>query len=132
MKKFLATVILLTFSLTVLCSCVNPNDPDEYKIPEQNIEYTYFTLGNVIDNGKRAVFFNFESDYIVTKMEFAGNLMNSSGQVIHSFDSSTNLGNGKINPEVAISIDADIAKNVRSVSFSKLNAFTTEKIESAN
>lgn len=128
MKKFLATVILLTFSLTVLCSCVNPNDPDEYKIPEQNIEYTYFTLGNVIQDGKRAVFFNFESNYTITKIEFTGYLLNSNGQAIHSFDSSISLGNGNKKPEVAIRVDADIVYDISSVSFTKIIAYTTEKI----
>ncbi len=77
MKKLLSVFILLTLVLSAFSSCYSYEKPEKQtqnKIPEQSINYTNFTFANVIQDGKQAVFFNFVSDYTVTKMEIAGTL----------------------------------------------------------
>ena len=129
MRKLLPIFILLTLLVSIFSSCESYKKPQKQtpnEIPEQNINYTNFTFGNVIQDGKQAVFFNFASDYTVTKMEIAGTLLDKDGNVIHSFDTSMTFGSPSNDPELAIRIEKELIKNVKSVSFTKIKAYTTE------
>ena len=132
MKRLLPILVLLALVLASLSSCA-PSHEDLPKqtaneIPEQSITYTNFTFGNVIQDGKQAVFFNFVSDYTITKLEVAGSLLDKDNNAIHSFDNSMNFGTPSKNPELGIRIDKDLISKVKSVSFTKIKAYTTEEI----
>ena len=131
MKKFSIVFVLLVAVLTFFSCAVPQNSNKELmnEIPKDNISYINFTFGNVIDEGKQAVFFNFNSDYTVSKIEFAGALLDGDGNVIYSFDTSMNFGTQSCNPEPVIRIEADLIKSVKSVSFSKVKAYTKEEIK---
>lgn len=73
------------------------------------------------------MFFNFASDYTVTKMEIAGTLLDKDGNVIYSFDKSITFGTSSYNPEFSIRIDKELIKKVTNVSFAKIKAYTTEE-----
>ena len=131
MRKLLSIFILLTLLVSIFSSCESYKKPQKQtpnEIPEQNIYYTNFTFGNVIQDGKQAVFFNFVSDYTITKLEVAGSLLDKDNNAIHSFDNSMNFGTPSKNPELAIRIDKDLISKVKSVSFTKIKAYTTEEI----
>ena len=98
-------------------------------IPEQSIAYTNFTFGNVIQDGKQAIFFNFVSDYTVTKIEIAGTLLDKDENVIHSFETSMTFGTPSYNPEMPLRIEAGLVKYVKSVSFTKIKAYTMEEVD---
>ena len=127
MKKLLSVFILLALVLSTLSSCAS--NEEGYEVPEQSIRYVGFSLGNVIDDEKQAVFFKFESDYTVTKMEIAGTILDGSGNTVHSFDTSMVISSPSCNFELPIRIEADLIKRVRSVTFTKIKAYTTEKIK---
>lgn len=131
MRRLLSALVLLTLFLYSLSSCVYSKKQTINEIPEQSIAYTNFTFGNVIQDGKQAVFFNFVSDYAVTKMEIAGTLLDKDGNAIHSFDTSMTFGTPSYNPEPAIRIEKDLIKNVKSVSFKKTKAYTTQNINAS-
>ena len=131
MKRLLSVFILLTLLVSSFSSCESYETPEketQNEIPEQNINYTYYTFGNVIQDGKQAVFFNFVSDYTITKLEVVGSLLDKDNNVIHSFDTSMNFGTPSKNSELAIRIDKDLISKVKSVSFTKIKAYTTEEI----
>ena len=131
MRKLLSMFILLTLLVSIFSSCESyekPQKQTQNEIPEQNINYTNFTFGNVIQDGKQAVFFNFVSDYTITKLEVVGSLLDKDNNAIHSFDTSMNFGTPSKNPELAIRIDKDLISKVKSVSFTKIKAYTTEEI----
>ena len=131
MRKLLSMFILLTLLVSSFSSCESYETPEketQNEIPEQNINYTYYTFGNVIQDGKQAVFFNFVSDYTITKLEVAGSLLDKDNNAIHSFDTAMNFGTPSKNPELAIRIDKDLISKVKSVSFTKIKAYTTEEI----
>lgn len=128
---FFVSTILMLF---VLSSCGFDNDSKKEtsnEIPEQCITYTNFTFGNVIQDGKQAIFFNFASDYTVTKIEIAGALLNKDKNSIHSFETSLTFATPSYNPELSLRIEAGLVKYVESVSFTKIKAYTTQSI-SAN
>ena len=130
MRKLLSMFILLTLLVSIFSSCESYEKPQKQtptEIPEQSINYTYYTFGNVIQDGKQAVFFNFVSDYTITKLEVAGSLLDKDNNAIHSFDTSMNFGTPSKNPELAIRIDKDLISKVKSVSFTKIKAYTTEE-----
>ena len=134
MRKLLSILILLTLLVSIFSSCesyekTQKQTPNE--IPEQNIYYTHFTFGNVIQDGKQAMFLNFVSDYTVTKMEITGTLSDKTGNVIHSFDESIAFGNPSYNPEMHIRIEAGIVKYVDTVSFTKIIAYTTQELNTS-
>ena len=132
MKRLLSILVLLTLALASMSSCASPHENlpkhTANEIPEQSITYTNFTFGNVIQDGKQAVFFNFASDYTVTELEVVGSLLDKNNNVIHSFNTSMNFGTPSKNPELAIRIDKDLISKVKSVSFTKIKAYTTEEI----
>lgn len=131
MRKLLSMFILLTLLVSIFSSCESYEKPQKQtpnEIPEQSINYTYYTFGNVIQDGKQAVFFNFVSDYTITKLEIVGSLLDKDNNAIHSFDTSTNFGTPSKNPELTIRIDKDLISKVKSVSFTKIKAYTTEEI----
>lgn len=131
MKKLFSIFILLIFALCILTSCTSyekNKKPTINEIPKQSIIYINFTLGNVIQEGKRAIFFNFVSDYTVTKMEIAGTLLDKDENVIHTFDASINFGASSYRPEFPLSIDANLVRCVKSVSFTKTKAYTTQSL----
>lgn len=101
-----------------------------YEIPEQNIEYQGFEFGNVIDDGKRAIFFKFNSDYTVVQMEIAGVVIATNGDTLYEFDFSTNFSNVPTNPRPAIRLDKDLIIRVSYISFTKILAYTSEDITS--
>ena len=77
----------LTLLVSIFSSCESYEKPQKQtpnEIPEQSIYYTHFTFGNVIQDGKQAVFFNFVSDYTITKLEVVGSLLDKDNNVIHS------------------------------------------------
>ena len=131
MKRLLSVFVLLTLLVSSFSSCESyemPEKETQNEIPEQSINYTYYTFGNVIQDGKQAVFFNFVSDYTITKLEVAGSLLDKDNNSIHSFDTSMNFGTPSQNPELAIRIDKDLISMVKSVSFTKIKAYTMEEI----
>ena len=135
MKRLLSILVLLALALGLLSSCTyskyNEDTPEQTanEIPEQSITYTNFTFGNVIQDGKQAVYFNFLSDYTVTKIEIAGTLADKNGNIIHSFDTLITFGSPSNNPGVPITIDKELIKKVKSTSFTKIKAYTTEEIK---
>ena len=132
-KGFMRIVIsLLGFILLFsLGACSGSNEEKRNMIPQNNIRYTYLEFGNVIDEGKQAVFFNFSSDYIVSEMEIAGVLLDINGNTIYTFDTTTTFGSPSKNPEPHIRIDANLIKNVVSASFTEIKAYTTEEVASS-
>ena len=125
MRKLLLIFILLTLVVSIFSSCGSYEVQN--KVPEQSINYTYYTFGNVIQDGKQAVFFNFTSDYTITELDVAGCLLNKNNDVIHSFETSMNFGTPSKNPELPISIDKELIKEVKGVSFTKIKAYTMEE-----
>lgn len=137
MKKAISVISLISIILMlfVLSSCESHDDSNKKAlntIPEQSIAYTNFTFGNVIQDGKQAIFFNFVSDYTVTKIEIAGTLLDKDENVIHSFETSTTFGTPSYNPEMYLRIEAGLVKYVKSVSFTKIKAYTTQSISENN
>ena len=135
MKKLLTRIAILILGFVFLCSfssCLNTNEEKINTIPQNNISYTHLEFGNVIDEGKRAVFFNFTSDYIVSKMEIEGILLDRSGNTIYTFEDTISFGSPSNNPKFPIRIDENLVKNVSSVSFTKMKAYTTQELNSNN
>ncbi len=136
MKRLLPILVLLALVLASLSSCKSSHEdlPKQTanEIPEQSITYTNFTFGNVIQDGKQAIFFNFVSDYTVTKIEIAGTLLDKDENVIHSFETSMTFGTPSYNPEMHLRIEAGLVKYVKSVSFTKIKAYTTQSISTNN
>lgn len=131
MKKFLITTVAVLLLLSTLFSCVSdvkPAKETSNRIPINSINYVRFTLGNVIQDGKRAIFFEFVSDYAVTKIELAGELLNKNGEAIYSFDTAMSYTNPSRNPEFAIRIDKNLVESVNSVRFAKIAAYTNETV----
>ena len=130
MKKILRTILLSIISLSILTSCFACTSltDKEILIPEKDIIYTDFDLGNVIFEEKRAVFLNFSSTYTVTKLEVAGSLLDVNGEVIENFDTTMSFGTPSNKPDLSISIDDNLVKKVRSVHFTKIKAYTKDKI----
>ncbi len=136
MKKIFSVILFVsaTLMLFIFSSCVFNNDSKKEtlnEIPEQSITYTNFTYGNVIQDGKQAIFLNFASDYTVDKIEIAGTLLDKEKNGIHYFETSRTFDTPPYNPELFIRIEAGLVKYVESVSFTKIKAYTTQSI-SAN
>ena len=133
MKKAISIILFAsTLMLFILSSCAfldESNKDGLNLIPEQGITYTNFVVGNVIQDGKQAIFFNFVSDYVVTKIEIAGTLLDKDGNVLHSFETSMTLDTPSYNPELPIRLEVGLVKQVRSVSFTKIDAYTTQSID---
>ena len=102
-----------------------------YTIPEGSIKYTHLEYGNVIQDGKQAIFLNFVSDYAVTELEIAGALLDNNGNEIYAFDTGVRFGTPSADPDLAIKIESNLIKNVKSVSFTKITAYTTEALTSS-
>lgn len=132
MRKFLTPIVSLILSLFTLFSCVACQSKDETinSIPEHNITYTHFEIGNVIDEGKQAIFFNFTSDYTVNKIEIAGTLLDKNGNTIDTFDTAITFGTPSHNPKPVIRIEAELIRTVASVSFTRIKAYTIEDLNS--
>lgn len=136
MKKIFSVILFVsaTLMLFIFSSCVFNNDSKKEtlnEIPEQSITYTNFTFGNVIQDGKQAIFLNFASDYTVDKIEIAGTLLDKEKNGIHFFETSRTFDTPPYNLELYIRIEAGLVKYVESVSFTKIKAYTTQSI-SAN
>lgn len=136
MKKIFSVILFVsaTLMLFIFSSCVSNNDSNKEtlnEIPEQSITYTNFTFGNVIQDGKQAIFLNFASDYTVDKIEIAGTLLDKEKNGIHFFETSRTFDTPLYNPELFIRIETGLVKYVESVSFTKIKAYTTQSI-SAN
>lgn len=128
-KSFVVLVFIIAiFALLVYLIYPKSNEPQMYEIPEQNITYTRYEIGNVIDEGKQAVFLCFKSDYEVASIEFAGELLDITGKTIYTFDSSLIYSSPTKNPRPAVRIDANLIEKVHSVSFSKIKAYTNQEI----
>ena len=121
MKKTLYLLALLMYCVFLLCSCSNSKGKI---IPEQNINYTNFQRGNVIDDGEIAIYLNFDSSYTVSKLEIKGDLKDKNGNIIYSFDENTTFSDPSKSPTTIIFVDQNIAKNVSRVSFTKIKAYT--------
>ena len=110
MEKILTKIILLLLGFSLLSFCVAcSNDEKINIIPQNSISYTHLEFGNVIDEGKQAVFFNFSSDYIVIKMEIDGILLDKNGNTICGFGTTLTFSPPSKNPEIPIRIDANLA-----------------------
>lgn len=135
MKKLFYIFILIALVLSAFSSCESYEKPEKQtqnEIPEQNINYINFTFGNVIQDSKQAMFFNFVSDYTVTKMEIAGTLSDETGNVIHSFETFMTFGTPSYNPEMHIRIEAGLVKYVKEVSFTTIKAYTMQELSVNN
>ena len=130
MRKTLGIVAVFLFSIFALCSCDFGKSNEPSVIPEQNVKYTHFQFGNVIDEGQRAVYLYFDSDYSVTKMEIAGTFKDSKGNIVHTFDKKLSFGTASKNPKFIVMVDKDLISKISSVSFTKIKAYTTEQINS--
>lgn len=134
MKKTISIIFLILIMLFSLGACTPFQDSKKEtvnEIPEQSITYTNFTLGNVIQDGKRAMFLNFASDYKVTKMEIAGTLLDKNETALHSFDTSMAFANPSYNPEMYIRIESGLVNYIKSVSFTKIKAYTTQELNAS-
>lgn len=131
MKRIFIKIATILFSFVLLCSftaCFNFNKEPTNIIPQDSISYTSLEFGNVIDEGKQAVFLNFNSAYLVTKIEMEGVLLDKNGNTIYTFDTTMNLGSPSNKPKVPIRIDANLIKSVKSASFTKIKGYTKEQI----
>lgn len=132
MKRSFIFLFFLSISLFVLLSCNsnrNSNEEEkEFLIPEESIKYSGLSFGNVIQDGKQSVLLGFVSDYRVTKIEYAGNLLDYSGTTIYSFDSSVLFGSPSKEPHISVRVDSGLLKYIRSASFTKIVAYTDEKV----
>lgn len=129
MKKFLTIIALLTLFLLTFSSCSSPDEPKEYQIPSQEITYSHFEIGNVIDQGKQAIFLCFESEYPVSKIQATGSLLDKNGNTIYTFDSSLSFDTPSNTPDLFIRVEPNIVNNLRSISFTNITAYTKEKID---
>ena len=131
MKRFFIKIATILFSFVLLCSytaCVNSKEGTANIIPQDSIRYTGLKFGNVIDEGKQAVFLNFNSAYLVIKIEIEGVLLDKNGNTIYTFDTTMEFGSPTKKPEVSIRIDANLIKSVKSASFTKIKGYTKEEI----
>lgn len=131
MKKKLLVVSILTFCLVTMligCSFTKSKEEPIYEIPTESVKYSGFEFGNVIDEGKRSVFMKFESDYAVVKMEIAGVILDTNGELLYEFDFTINFSNMPTNPKPAVRLDKDLINKVGSVSFTKILAYTNKVI----
>ncbi len=131
MKRFFIKIATILFSFVLLCSCTacfNSNEETTNIIPQDSISYTSLEFGNVIYEGKQAVFLNFNSAYPVIKIEIEGVLLDKNGNTIYTFDTTMNFGSPSNNPDVPIRIDANLIKSVKSASFTKIKGYTKEEI----
>ena len=67
-------IFFIIVALIVMGNNKANDDKKSIEIPENNITYVRLSIGNVIQDGKQAIFFKFASDYTVTKIEIAGTL----------------------------------------------------------
>lgn len=127
----------MLLSVFMLASCAQndqlPTFGEEkyYEVPNSSVRYSHLEFGNVICDGKQAVFINFNSDYPVDRVAAKGSLLDQNGNVIYTFDegitfSSTNK------PELPVRIEKELIKSVRSVSFTEIKAYTKNKINFQN
>jgi len=129
MKKIIVTLIVSIFLILPACNTQQKTNEEKLNlIPEGKISYTHFEIGNVIQDGKQAVFFNFSSDYTVNKIEIAGNLLDINGNTIYIFDTKMTFGTPTKNPEPSTRIEKDLIKQITSVSFTKITAYTAEEV----
>ena len=128
MKKVLGVVILLMLILFALCSCQSSASKQDAQ--DTKVNYTGYSFGNVITDGEIAVFFDFDSDYMVNKMEIAGSLLDRNGNSIHAFDTAMSLDPATNHPSPAIMVDVGIIKDISSVSFTKIKAYTSGFVSS--
>lgn len=138
MKKIVKIIAVFLFSFFVMCSyasCVfnaKSNKEEVFMIPQNNIRYTHFEAGNVISKGQRAIFLVFTSDYVVSKIEITGVLLDEAGSPIYSFDTEMSYNSPSENPELPILLDANLVENVKSASFTKIQAYTAQEIDFNN
>ncbi len=130
-RKFIICILLSTTLFTLFSCSANTekNNPALTEIPEQSINYTNFTLGNVIQDGKQAIFLCFVSDYTVSSIEVSGALLDKDQKVIYSFEHSSSFRSPSYNPELAIRVESGLIKYVNSVTFTEIKAYTTEKVD---
>ena len=121
----------MIFNMISLSSCTSYQSTQvvtAYKINENNIKYKNFTFGNVIQDGKQAVFLNFVSDYVVTKIKVTGSFLDNKGESLYNFDETISFGTPSTNPEVHIRVDKGLIKYITSVSFNEVSAYTNENV----
>ena len=130
MKKiFIVFIVMLSLFLLLSCaSCAVSEQEKNAIVPDGNTSFKNYTIGNVIDEGKQAVFFNFVSNYNIKKLEISGHLLDSSGNTIYTFETTQALSTPTKKPEVFIRIASDLVKRVRSVTFTKITAYTADDI----
>ena len=124
MKKTLCALTLLLVILASLCSCAEA-ELQTKPIPNQNIEYDHFEVGNVLNDGELAIFFFFESDYKVSEMEIEGDLLDYNGNSIHHFEAKMELSPPTNQPSLTIFVDKNLILNIAAVSCKTIKAYTT-------
>ncbi len=132
MKKSLALLILFSLVFFLLCSCEKSSSYEKQMdlISDQDITYNCLQLGNVIDDGKIAVFLNFTSKYKVDKMELKGALLDRKGNAVYVFDDSTTFATPSLETKFIIMVDKALLGKISEASFVKINAYTTETFSS--
>lgn len=133
MRRLIKIIAVVIGVVAVMCMCtacmdINSNSDKVYEIPQSSISYVDFEIGNVIDEGKQAVFFNFVSDFPVKKIEAKGTLYDKDGGALQAINISLSFATPSRTPEPVVRVEAGLVKYIASVSFSEIKAYTTEKI----
>lgn len=115
--------LLLGFCLIFISSC----NKKLHLIPEQNISYETMYFGNVIQDSKQGVFFKFRSDYTVEEIELKGMLYDRNNKAIYDFETKFKIDPTK-QPEVVITVPADLIDSIAKMKYDTLKAYTSEKI----
>ncbi len=123
-------LIIFMFSLCFILPACKDTTPKENLVPENSINYEGIGLGNVIHEGKRAIYLYFSSEYSITRIEASGFLLSPTGQRVFPFNDNISLSPSTTNPAFTIMIDASLASSVSSASFTNIKAYTHSKIDS--
>lgn len=129
---FFPILIIFMFSFCFILPACKENEPKENLVPESSINYVGIGLGNVIDEGKRAIFIYFSCEYPITKLKASGFLLNPSGQTVLTFNETTTLSPARTNPSIVIRVDTNIVYNISSASITSIKAYTKSNIEQTN
>ena len=129
MKNFLKTFIVLLFSIFMSFSFIACSNHDSTKVvPDNNIKYQSYFFGNVIDEGRQAVFLCFSSDYSIVKIEITGEMLNRTGNSIYDFEECMTFSSPTKSPRPVVLVDCSLINNIKSVRFTKIVAYTEDEL----
>lgn len=128
-KKILIFNFLL-LSFMFLTSCVEPKKGEDpiYLIPSEKIVYTGFEFGNVIQDGKQAVFFSFTSPYLVSKIRIIGTFLDFNGNELVDFENAISFTTPSNQFQAHVRVEKEYIKKIKSVNFIQIEAYTKENI----